>query len=136
MIVFPIFCMVFLTFIVGICVGGSRLRSIKKRQVDARYYRLMAGDTPPEYVAKLGRNFSNLFEVPVLFYVLSVLVIALNITSVVVLTLAWLFVLLRVIHSVIHMTYNHPLHRFLVFLASNVVLMVAWGVVVYRVSIA
>jgi len=40
--------------------------------------------------------------------------------------LAWAFVVLRVIHSIIHVTYNNPMHRFLVFLLSSSIVLVMW----------
>jgi hypothetical protein len=123
---YPMFALVMLTFGVGIGLGTLRLLSVKRRHVDPRYYRLLAGYEAPEYVVKLGRNFSNLLEVPVLFYVLGVLVIVTGIESPPILALAWLYVGLRLVHSAIHITYNHPLHRFLVFLASSLVLIAMW----------
>ncbi len=42
------------------------------------------------------------------------------------LRLAWAYVVLRLIHAVIHMTYNRVIHRMLTFIASFVVLMFMW----------
>jgi len=40
--------------------------------------------------------------------------------------LAWTYFGLRVLHSLIYLGYNKVLHRFLVFAASNVVLLIMW----------
>ena len=40
--------------------------------------------------------------------------------------LAWLFVVLRSIHSFIHTTYNTVIHRFAIFVASSLVLLGMW----------
>ena len=40
--------------------------------------------------------------------------------------LAWVYVVLRIVHAAIHTTYNKVLHRFLVYLVSNIVLIVMW----------
>lgn len=125
-IIYPMFALVLLTFCVGLSLGTSRFISVRKGQVDRRYYKLMSGYSPPEYVAKLGRNFSNLFEVPILFYILGLLVIALNIKSQLLLCLSWLFVALRSTHSFIHITYNNPIHRFLAFLSSSLIVLIMW----------
>jgi hypothetical protein len=45
------------------------------------------------------------------------------------LVLSWLYVALRVLHSLIHCTYNRVMHRFAVFVASMVVLFVIWCIV-------
>lgn len=125
-IIYPMFALVILTFLVGFSMGASRLISVKKGQVNPLYYKLLSGYTPPEYVVKLSRNFSNLLEVPILFYTLGVLLVALNISSPVILVLAWCFVGLRIVHSIIHITYNHPKHRFYAFLSSCLIVLVMW----------
>ncbi len=125
-IIYPIFALVLLTFAVCFGVGLARLISVQKRQVSPKYYKLLSGYTPPDYVVKLGRNFDNLLEVPVLFYLLGVLMIALNLSSAFILNLAWAFVVFRLIHTLIHITYNTPTHRFLAYLVSCTILLVMW----------
>lgn len=125
-IIYPMFALIVLTFVVGFSMGASRLISVKRGQVDPRYYKLLSGYTPPEYVVKLSRNFSNLLEVPILFYTLGVLLVALNLSSPAILALAWCFVGLRIVHSIIHITYNHPKHRFYAFLASCLMVLAMW----------
>lgn len=125
-IIYPMFTMVVLTFVIGFSVGASRLISVKKGQVDPQYYKLLSGYTPPEYVIKLSRNFSNLLEVPILFYILGVLLIVLNVNNLLILALAWCYVGVRVVHSFIHITYNHPKHRFYAFLTSCLILLAMW----------
>uniref|UniRef100_Q0HQ17 MAPEG family protein n=1 Tax=Shewanella sp. (strain MR-7) TaxID=60481 RepID=Q0HQ17_SHESR len=125
-IIYPVFALIILTFVVGFCMGASRLISVKKGHVDPQYYKLLSGYTPPDYVIKLSRNFSNLLEVPILFYILGTLLVALNINSPIILNLAWCFVGLRIVHSIIHITYNHPKHRFYAFLASCLTVLAMW----------
>ncbi|WP_366534316.1 MAPEG family protein [Vibrio parahaemolyticus] len=75
---------------------------------------------------KLSVNFSNLLEVPILFYTLGVLLVALNISSPVILVLSWCFEGLRIVLSIIPITYNLPKHRFYVFLPSCLPLSSFW----------
>ncbi|WP_443190287.1 MAPEG family protein [Pseudomonas indica] len=124
--IYPMFALVLLKFGVGLSLGISRVLSVKRRQVDPRYYRLFCGSPPPEHVQKLGRNFSNLFEVPMLFYIAGVMVIALGIDSLLLLALGWAFVVSRIVHSAIHITYNNSFHRFLAYLVSSVIVLVMW----------
>jgi hypothetical protein len=125
-IIYPIFALVILTFIVGFSTGASRFISAKRGLVDPRYFKLFAGYTPPDNIAKLSRNFSNLFEVPVLFYTAGTTILALDINNQLILGLAWAFVALRIIHSIIHISYNNPIHRFLSFLLSSIVVLIMW----------
>jgi hypothetical protein len=74
-------------------------------------------------------NFRNLFELPVLFYVALLVLASTGHVSPATLLLAWLFVVLRVLHSAIHCTYNRVVHRFYAYLAGGVVLWVLWGVI-------
>lgn len=77
-------------------------------------------------------NFSNLFEAPVLFYALVALVVASGQPAGVLLVMAWTYVGLRVLHSVIHITYNTVLHRFGVYVISSLVLWSMWAVFAVR----
>ncbi len=125
-IIYPVFSLVILTFIMLAATGITRLISVRRRQVHPRYYVLMSGDTPPDYVQKVGRNMANLLEVPVLFYLLAVLVILFEISSQLLVDLAWLYVVLRLVHSIIHISYNNVPHRLIVFVLSVVTLMIMW----------
>ena len=118
--------MVLLTFIVGFIAVTTRLSSVKKGNVKAKYYRLMEGQEVPEIITKTTRNFNNQFEVPLLFYVVCTLYISLNIESSVAIILAWLFVILRCIHSYIHLTYNNVLHRMSVFFLAFFCVLGLW----------
>jgi hypothetical protein len=125
-IIYPIFTLVVLTFMVVFAVGASRLISVRRREVNPKLYKLMSGYEVPDYVQKLTRNLSNLLELPILFYVLGVLLVSLRIEDSTMTDLAWLFVGLRVVHTVIHITYNHTIHRFMVFVASVLTLLAMW----------
>ena len=125
-IIYPIFTLVMLTFVIIFAVGTSRLISVRKRQVNPKLYRLMSGYEAPDYVQKLTRNLSNLLEMPILFYLLGVLVIALQVEDPAMVDLAWLFGGLRFVHTGIHITYNHTIHRFMVFVASVLTLLAMW----------
>lgn len=125
-IIYPVFCLVILTFIMAFATGTSRLISVRRKQINPKYYVLLSGDTPPDYVQKIGRNFANLLEVPVLFYLLAVLVITLDINNTLLLNLAWLYVVLRLVHTIIHVSYNYVMHRFMVFGLSVLTLLTMW----------
>jgi hypothetical protein len=72
-------------------------------------------------------NFRNLFEVPVLFYVLCIALVLNGGSSAGFVASAWVYVGLRALHSLIHVTYNRVIHRFLVYAASTVLLFGMWG---------
>jgi hypothetical protein len=80
----------------------------------------------PGAVSLPNRNFMNLLELPMLFYVVCVgLYITLSVDAAAV-ALAWLYFALRVLHSLVHLTYNNVFHRLGAYAASTLVLGLLW----------
>lgn len=78
----------------------------------------------PAELAGPANNLKNLFELPVIFYGLCMYLMlsyTLDNTHVV---CAWVFLGFRVLHSIIHCSYNNVNHRFLMYLISSVALWV------------
>ena len=63
---------------------------------------------------------------PTLFYAAGVLHIALGIDNTVGLVCAWTFVGFRIGHTIIHLTYNHVLHRLAMYMGGNLMIMALW----------
>jgi hypothetical protein len=78
-------------------------------------------------------NFRNLFELPVLFYAALCVAAITGLVTPVSLGLAWTFVALRVLHSLVHCTYNRVIHRFLLYVAGALVLFALWGWLAWQV---
>lgn len=74
-----------------------------------------------------ANNFANLLELPVLFYLLAVVATLTERTGPGMTAAAWAFVGLRVLHSLIHCTYNRVMHRFLVYSAGALMLWGMWA---------
>ena len=68
----------------------------------------------------------NLLEAPLLFYVASLMYFVAGRVDQTTLTVAWIYVALRAIHSLIQVTYNNVFHRLAAFASSNVVLIAYW----------
>lgn len=131
-IFYPMMTLAIFTCVICFILGSARLMSIKKGEVNPKQYLLMSGYEEPIHLKKLNRNYLNLFEVPVLFYVAGCVMLALNIHTPTLLALAWAFVVVRFLHSYIHITYNHPLHRFLIFGVSVLIVVVMWIVIAFN----
>ena len=91
--IYAMFAMVVLTFMVGIVAVVTRVKSVKNGSVKIKYYRTMGGQEVPEQLTKSTRCFNNMFEVPVLFYVVSTLFVILKTNNELALLLAWVFVI-------------------------------------------
>jgi hypothetical protein len=79
-------------------------------------------------------NYKNLFEMPVLFYALCLALYATQSVSDALLWAAWAYVALRVLHSFIHIGYNHLAQRFSVFALSAFLLIGMWAVFVWQLA--
>ncbi len=79
-------------------------------------------DKLPKQARFAGQNYNHQFEAPVLFYVLCGVAIVAGLGNETTQMLAWAYVGLRVLHSIVHVTYNKVMHRFAVFSLSSLVL--------------
>jgi hypothetical protein len=122
--------MVLLTFTVMTLMGIARINAVRTGQVKRSYFRTMSGEAP-DHLLKLSRHFSNLFEIPVLFYAAGILSIALDIENTLLLTFAWVFVALRCAHAFIHIGYNNVIHRLLVFAAGSICVLIIWCIFLF-----
>lgn len=125
-ILYPMFGLVALTFIVLLQIPISRFRAAFAGKVTVSDFRLGESAAVPEHVRLPNRNYMNLLELPILFYVGCLALYVTNRTDGGMLALAWVYVGLRALHSLIHLTYNHVIHRLLVFAFSNFVLAALW----------
>lgn len=78
----------------------------------------------PAALAGPANNLKNLFELPVIFYVLCLYLMLSNTVDNTQVICAWLFIAFRTLHSVVHCSYNNVNHRFLMYLVSSVALWV------------
>jgi len=118
--------MAFLTFAVTLRMFRVRIAQIKREHI-----RLQSIATSAQAATKLtdsapADNFRNLFELPVLFYLALVVCAQAGFVNRVTLGLAWAFVALRIVHSVIHCGYNRVLHRFYAYVAGFFALVALW----------
>jgi len=120
-IVHPILAMFGLTALVWLRMYRLRVPAALRGEMKPEYMRVASGPPPSEKVVAVGRHFSNLFEVPILFYVLGLLLLMLERVDGIYITLAWLYVISRALHSAIHLTYNNPIHRFAAYVVSCLV---------------
>lgn len=78
----------------------------------------------PDSVVWVADNHNHLHEQPTLFYALVVYSHLVGVADPLNVGLAWIYVGLRVAHSLVHATVNIVRVRFLLFLSSSIVLMV------------
>lgn len=130
--IYAMFAMILLTFSVAGYLFKLRVNAVKKGLVKISYFRLNSGNDAPDNIIQAARNYSNLFEVPVLFYAAGTLALALNLENLAMIILSWIFVAARIAHSWIHITNNNVIHRLKAFMLGNICLLLIWGILVWR----
>lgn len=130
----PVFGLVAWTVIVLTALALCRLKAMFKRQVPASQYRDYKPNVEPAHLQYLSRNYINLLELPILYYVVTIVFYLMHAVDETVINLAWAYLGLRVIHTFIHVTVNYIPARFSVFLLSLLVLLGMWGLLFVRVQ--
>lgn len=124
--------MVGITALVWLRLYVERIGEMRARGISAQDIATARQATARLQNIQASENFQNLFEVPVLFYVLCALLLATHSVSTFLVVGAWVFVILRGLHSLVHCTYNQVMHRFILYLLSTLVLFAMWGVFAIR----
>jgi hypothetical protein len=125
-ILFPLMALAGWTFAVLLLIPFQRFRAAFRNQVVADDFKFGESQNVPPGVSIPNRNYMNLLEMPVLFYVACLTLYVTKSVDAIALALAWTYVALRVVHSLVHLTYNNVIHRLSFFAASNVVLAGMW----------
>jgi hypothetical protein len=125
-VLFPMIALVAWTFFVLLQIPYRRFKAGRNREVVRDDFKFGESVNVPPHVAIPNRNYMNLLEAPVLFYVVCLTLYVTKTDSTGYLVLAWAYVILRILHSLVHLTYNKVMHRLSFFAASNAVLIVIW----------
>lgn len=117
----PMAGMLTLTMLVWIYLFVERMGYIAANNIDAEDLKApvqVQALIPPEHSSG-SNNFKNLLEMPVIFYAVSLYLTVFGQVDELHVTCAWVFLALRVVHSLIQCTYNRVMHRFIIYLLSS-----------------
>lgn len=117
----PFFAMLLLTLIVWVYMYIRRITFITTSKLSPGELAIpgkLAQISPPS-VSNPSDNFKNLFEIPVLFYVLVIYLSVVQQVDLVYVNAAWIFFGFRVLHSIVHCTFNAVMLRFYLYLCSS-----------------
>lgn len=115
-----------LTIAVWIRMYAVRFGEIKRKRIDLQHVATSRSATRQLEDTTPADNFRNLFEVPVLFFSVCLALAVSDAVTMPQLVLAWTFVFLRAVHSLIHVTYNRVAHRFAAYVLGTVVVLLMW----------
>jgi hypothetical protein len=135
-IFYPMFALAAWTLVVLLLIPIARTRAARRREVVIDDFKYGESPTVPPAVSIPNRNYMNLLELPMLFYVVCIVLYVTAGASTTTIVLAWAFVVLRITHSLIHLSYNRVVHRLAAFTASNVALVVLWATAGFHLAAA
>ena len=125
-ILLPIVCLVLWSLVILGFMAYSRLTAIAAAKLPPE-----AGTRTADLASKLpaevqwkADNYNHLMEQPTIFYALALTLAIAGQGDGLGLILAWLYVALRVVHSLVQITINKVLVRFSLFALSSLVLIV------------
>jgi hypothetical protein len=130
----PLFVQVILTLAVGYVLAARRFAAVRGGELRGPVG--LREPNWPETVRQAEYNYLNQFELPVLFYVLVVLALITKQANLAFVLLAWVFVVLRVLHAAVHLTSNTLKARRSLFLGCAIVLTIMWIIFMVRILLS
>ena len=123
----PVILMCLLSFVMMLWMYATRIpasKEIEKKGVNLQdlSHPSKLGGVFPSKVERVADNYNHLFEQPTVFYALSFVIWALNMTDSIYLICAWLYFVIRLVHSVFQATLNLVWVRFGLFIFSWLIL--------------
>ena len=121
----PVLALIVWTFVIWFWLYATRLPAMRAARIDARKIKRKSDiDSLPVPVQQIADNYNHLHEQPTLFYALVIYCHTVGVADGLNVALAWIYVALRIVHSLIQCTSNYVPVRFLVFSLASLVLMV------------
>ena len=122
----PLVALVLWSFVMWIWLYATRIPAIRRSRIaldPRRPPEEFHAQLPPEVRWKAD-NYNHLMEQPTLFYAVVLTLAFVGAGTGLNAALAWLYVGLRVVHSLVQATANVIIVRFAIFMAASVVLLV------------
>jgi hypothetical protein len=132
MILAPLFVQVMLTFVLGFWLASLRAPAVRRGEVKPQDIDLGQPNWPRR-TTLVCNAYENQLELPVLFYVLTILAIITRHADFLFVVLAWVFVLSRLVHAYIHVTSNDLAQRGIWFGVGAIVLFIMWAIFIVRI---
>lgn len=131
----PVLLLVLWTCVMWVWLYLTRIPAMQKAKINPDNYRHpgSSGDKLPPNVRAVADNYNHLHEQPTIFYALMVFAALTGGGDNMMVTLAYAYVGLRVVHSLIQVLSPKVMHRFLVFFIASLILFTMVGKEVIRV---
>jgi hypothetical protein len=132
MILLPLFVEVALTFVLMFWMAAQRRSAFAGGEVSYDDIALREPNWPRRTLA-VANAYHNQLELPLLFYVLTILAYNTRHAGLLFLLLAWVFVVMRLLQAYVHVTSNRVALRGAFFMAGGIVLAIMWAIFVVEI---
>ena len=125
----PVLALIIWSLIIWCVMYARRIPAMQKAGIDPDKGRNPDGDWKalmPDHAQFAAHNYNHLMEQPTIFYALMfyIQISGFAIGDTMALRLAWAYVILRVLHSLVQITVNKVMIRFGLFSVSTIILIV------------
>jgi hypothetical protein len=128
----PLFVEVILTFLLLFWLAPLRARDFNAGIARPDNIALREPNWSPRAL-QVGYSYSNQFELPVLFYVLTILAYVTHLAGLLFVVLAWIFVIFRILQAYVHVTNNNVRVRGAFFGVAAIALAINWAIYIIDV---
>jgi hypothetical protein len=117
----PVLATISLTFVVWVYMYIRRIHFITSNSITPEELAVPGAlaERSPAAVSNPSDNLQNLFEIPVIFYALTLWLFVTSQVDAVYVAAGWVFAGFRLLHSIVHCTVNIVMLRFYLYLAST-----------------
>ena len=131
-VLLPLFVEVVLTFVLLYWMAYQRTSALQAGEVRLGDIALRQPNWPAR-ATQVANAFHNQLELPILFYVLTILAWITRHADLLFVILAWIFVAMRLVQAYIHVTHNNVRQRGSAFIVGAIVLMLMWAIFIVRI---
>jgi hypothetical protein len=121
-ILLPVLTLAFWTFIIFAIMAPARFYFLRMKHPQTAAHTKNLKGLLPLWTERVADNYNHLFEQPVVFYAIALSIAVINNIEPLMIQLAWVYVALRVLHSIVQITFNFVPLRFTLFVTSWLIL--------------
>ncbi|MGV6801125.1 MAG: MAPEG family protein [bacterium] len=122
----PVLALIIWTFIMMFIMYARRIPAMQKISKDTQEFirNPKLGEQLPDRAKWAADNYNHLHEQPVIFYALMFYIYLVSVEDILFLGLAWAYVVIRIIHSLVQISSNLVRLRFALFMLGSLILIV------------
>lgn len=126
-VLLPCCAMAFHTVLFLLYMTYCRFIAVQRKQVSVKFFRTYDEGSWTKQLQVLDQHFTNLCELPPLFYTVMALLYSTGNVTAISVALGWVFYGFRFAHTFVHCGTNNVIHRMMTFGGSITALVILWA---------